>query len=121
MQSEQNSEADFLWAQEKFLSLRAVYIPGHLNVEADFLTRQKLHTGEWKLHPDVVKQIWTRFYEAEVDLFASQQTAQCPLYFSLSHPAPLGLDAMAHSWPKMCLYAFPPVALLPRVLASVRQ
>lgn len=76
---------------------------------------------EWKFHPEVVKQIWSKFYEAEVNLFASQETAQCPLYFSLSHPAPLGLDAMAHTWPRMRLYAFPPVALLTGVLARVRQ
>ena len=78
----------FLWAQEKFLSLRAVYISGHLNVGADLLFRQKLPIGEWKLHPEVVKQIWTRFYEVVLDLFASYQKAQCPLYFSLNHPAP---------------------------------
>ncbi|XP_073721072.1 uncharacterized protein [Misgurnus anguillicaudatus] len=111
----------FLWAQDKILSLRAVYIPGNLNVEADLLSRQTLLTGEWRLHPDIVSQIWTRFYRAEVDLFASFQTAQCPLYFSLSPPAPLGLDAMAHTWPNKRLYAFPPVALLPQVLARVRQ
>jgi len=39
------------------------------------------------------------FYAAEVDLFTSQETAQCPLYFSLSHPALLGLDATVHMWP----------------------
>lgn len=52
------------------------------------LSRQTLPNGEWELHPEVVKQIWERFYKAEVDLFASQGTVQCPLYFSLSHPAP---------------------------------
>jgi len=36
----------FLWAQEKFLSIREVYIPGHLNVGADLLSREKLQTGE---------------------------------------------------------------------------
>ncbi len=61
-------------------------------------------TWEWKLHPEVVSQIWERFYEAEVDLFASQETAQCPLYFSLTPPAPLGLDAMANMWPRRGLY-----------------
>ncbi len=71
--------------------------------------------------PEVVSQIWERFYETEVDLFASQETAQCPLYFSLTPPAPLGLDAMAHRWPRRGLYAFPPIALLPGVLAKVRQ
>ncbi len=73
-----------LWAQDKFLSLRAIYIPGHMNVGADLLSRQAVTHGEWKLHPEVVSQIWERFYEAEVDLFASQETAQCPLYFSLT-------------------------------------
>ena len=68
-----------------------------------------------------MNQIWERFYEAEVDLFATQETAQCPLYFSLTHPAPLGLDAMAHTWPRLRLYAFPPIALLPGVLAKVRR
>ncbi|KAI2655571.1 Transposon Ty3-I Gag-Pol polyprotein [Labeo rohita] len=92
-----------LWAQDKFLSLRAIYIPGHMNMGADFLSRQAVTHGEWKLHPEVVSQIWERFYEAEVDLFASQETAQCPLYFSLTPPAPLGLDAMAHMWPRLRL------------------
>ncbi len=110
-----------LWAQDKFLSLRAIYIPGHMNVGADLLSRQAVTHGEWKLHPEVVSQIWERFYEAEVDLFASQETAQCPLYFSLTPPAPLGLDAMANTWPRRGLYAFPPIALLPGVLAKVRQ
>ncbi len=83
------------------------YIPGHMNVGADLLSRQAVTHGEWKLHPEVVSQIWERFYEAEVDLFASQETAQCPLYFSLTPPAPLGLDAIAHTWPRWGLYTFP--------------
>ncbi len=36
-----------LWSQDKFLSLRAVHIPGVLNLAADFLSRQKLKPGEW--------------------------------------------------------------------------
>ncbi len=38
-----------LWAQDKFLSLRAIYIPGHMNVGADLLSRQAVTHGEWKL------------------------------------------------------------------------
>ncbi|KAL0188106.1 hypothetical protein M9458_015205, partial [Cirrhinus mrigala] len=34
---------------------------------------------------------------AQVDLFATQKTSQCPLWFSLTHPAPLGLDAMVQT------------------------
>ncbi len=34
-----------LWSQDKFLSLRAVHVPGVLNLAADFLSRQKLKGG----------------------------------------------------------------------------
>ncbi len=59
--------------------------------------------------------------EARGDLFASQETSHCPLWFSLTHPAPLGLDAMVQTWPRLCLYAFSPIALLPGVLERVRR
>ncbi len=34
-----------LWTQDKFLSLRAVHVPGVLNLAADFLSRPKLRLG----------------------------------------------------------------------------
>ncbi len=105
-----------VWAQGKLLSLRAVYIPGHLNVGADTLSRQGPLPGEWMIHTKVVKQIWRVFGQAQVDLFATQETAQCPLWYSLLHPAP-----MVQTWPRLRLYAFPPVALLPGVLERVRR
>ncbi|KAL0196894.1 hypothetical protein M9458_005434, partial [Cirrhinus mrigala] len=110
-----------VWSQGKLLSLRAVYIPGRLNRRADILSRQGPRPGEWRLHPEVVELIWRVFDQAQVDLFATQETSQCPLWFSLSHPAPLGLDAMVQTWPRLRLYAFPPIALLPGVLERVRQ
>ncbi|KAL0170481.1 hypothetical protein M9458_035077, partial [Cirrhinus mrigala] len=50
-----------VWSQDKLLSLRAVHLPGHLNMGADILSRQRLRPGEWMLHPEVVKQIWLRW------------------------------------------------------------
>ncbi len=88
-----------LWSQDKFLSLRAVHVPGILNLAADFLSRQKLRPGEWMLNRQTVSQIWDLFGKAEVDLFASQESSQCPLWFSLSFPTTLGIDAFAHPWP----------------------
>ncbi len=70
------------WSQYKFLSLRAVHVPGILNLAADFLSRQKLRPGEWMLNHQTVSQIWDLFGKAEVDLFASQESSQCPLWFS---------------------------------------
>ncbi len=105
-----------LWSQDKFLSLRAVHVPGVLNLAADFLSRQKLRPGEWMLNRQTVSQIWDLSGKAEVDLFASQESSQCPLWFSLSFPTTLGIDAFAHPWPNVSLYAFPPIKLIPAVL-----
>ncbi len=63
-----------LWSQDKFLSLRAVHVPGVLNLAADFLSRQKLEPGEWMLNRQTVSQIWDLFGKAEVDLFASNKS-----------------------------------------------
>ncbi len=92
-----------LWSQDKFVSLRADHVLGVLNLAADFLSRQKLRPGEWMLNHQTVAQIWDLFGEAEVDLFASQESSQCPLWFSLSSPAPLGIDTFAHPWPNVRL------------------
>ncbi len=59
-------------------------------------------------HP-TVSQIWDLFGKAEVDFFASQESSQCPVWFSLSSPTTLGIDAFAHPWPNVMLYAFPPI------------
>ncbi|KAI2655953.1 Transposon Tf2-6 polyprotein [Labeo rohita] len=107
--------------EDKLLLLRAVHVPGHLNVGADVLSRQGPRPGEWMLHPEMVKQIWKVFGPAQVDLFATRENAQCPLWYSLVHPAPLGLDAMVQTWPRLRLYAFPPIALLLGVLERVRR
>ncbi|CAM4615546.1 unnamed protein product [Leuciscus chuanchicus] len=71
--------------------------------------------------PETVELIWREFGQAEVDLFASHENTHCPLWSSLTYPAPLGLDAMVQSWPRQRLYAFPPITLLPGVLERVRR
>lgn len=35
----------------KLLSLRAVHVPGSLNLGADMLSRNNVAPGEWTLHP----------------------------------------------------------------------
>lgn len=108
-----------LWAQGRLLSFRAVFIPGYLNQGADMLSRQGLRAGEWSLHPEVVELLWMEFGQMEVDLFVSQETPHCLLWFSHTHLAPLGLDAIVQTWPRLRLYAFLPIALLSGVLERV--
>ena len=86
-----------LWAAVHIRSLRAVHIPGHLNYGADLLSRRDPQAADWCLHPQVVDQIWLRFYRAQVDLFANRQNTCCPLWFSLGgDDPPLGIDALGH-------------------------
>ncbi len=59
--------------------------------------------------------------EAQVDQFASHNSSQRQLYFSLTE-GPLGTDALAHSWPRaLRKYAFPPVSLLAQTLCKLRE
>ena len=111
-----------LWSSTQLLSRRATHVPGVLNRGADLLSRGNPLYGEWRIHPQVVDQIWLRYGRAAVDLFALRENAQCPLFFSLSDAnAPLGVDALAHPWPDALLYAFPPLSLISPTLIRVRE
>lgn len=111
------------WASEHLQSLRALHIPGLENGGADLMSRGGPLDDEWRLQPEVVQQIWTRFGKATVDLFANRSNTHCPLWFSLrpQDRPPLGVDAFAHApWPRGLLYAFPPLHLIPQLLERVR-
>ncbi len=103
------------WAQLNLRSLRAAHLPGRLNQGADKLSRSNIPSEEWMLHPQMVQKIWKAFGKAEVDLFASKDSSHCPTYYSKDR------DALAHDWPNLLLYAFPPIALLPQVVRRVRE
>ncbi len=60
-----------LWAQNELLSLRAVHVPGSLNLGADMLSRSDVAPGDWTLHPQMDLKIWSVLGMAEVDPFAS--------------------------------------------------
>ena len=98
------------------------HVLGILNRGADLLSRGNPIYGDWRLHPQIVEILWARFGQAAVDLFASRENHHCPMFFSLKDvDAPLGADALAHPWPKVLLYAFPPLCLIIPTLARVRE
>ena len=58
----------------------------------------------------------------EIDLFASRLSNQLPSYYSWkSDPNSLGTDALQQKWYHMSLYAFPPFALIHKVLKKVEE
>ncbi|XP_075340396.1 uncharacterized protein LOC142399558 [Odontesthes bonariensis] len=118
----QVAEELLTWAWPRLASLRAVHVPGVENGAADMLSRTGPLPGEWRLHTDVVNQIWMRYRVAQVDLFASAETTHCPEWFSLrGQGGSLGLDALSKEWPIGLLYAFPPLPLIPQVLQRIKE
>ncbi len=79
-----------LWSHTQFKSLRAVHIPGQLNRVADALSRQLTFPGEWRLHPETIRLIWSRFGEAQVEPPPSPPTASC------TSPWPRAPSAQTH-------------------------
>ncbi len=61
-----------------------------------YRSRHPVKTGAeaWRM---VWRLTWREFGQAQVDLFESREMSHCPLWFSLMHPAPLGLDAMVQT------------------------
>lgn len=60
--------------------------------------------------------------KVRIDLFASEENAQCPLSYSLTNQnAPMGLNAFAYEGPCLLLYTFPLLELVTATLARVQE
>ena len=71
---------------------------------------------EWHLNPIVFERCST----ACIDLFASSQNNQLPIFCSWGDdPVVFAHDAMTISWDMALACAFPPIALIPRVLERI--
>ncbi len=92
------------------LSLREVYIPGHLNMGAD-VNMGADETGAEARRMDASPRcgVWPG---SGGPLRYSGDSTMSPLVL-------WGLDAMLQMWPRLHLYVFSPIALLPGVLARV--
>ena len=95
---------------------------GSSNVTADALSRPNQVIGsEWTLHQEVVDQLVHK-WPAMIDLFATSLTARLPVYFSpASDPRAAGTDALLQPWDDLQAYAFPPIAIIRRVLLKLRS
>ena len=95
---------------------------GSVNVEADAALREFSVRTEWMLRKNVFRQITRHFYVPQIDLFASRQNYQVPLYVScLPDPGASAVDAFQLDWSQWKSFIHPPVVLLPRILQKVRD
>lgn len=75
---------------------------GRLNSGEDLLSRGNPLRGVWRLQPEVIVDVSGYYGRAAVDLYS--------LFCAMrDHNAPLGVDALAHKWQGMLLYAFLPM------------
>ena len=109
------------WTESLSIRLAPQFLPGSNNVLADALSRphQLPHT-EWSLNMTVFLSL-RRMWPVQIDLFATSDNHRCSIYFSpFRDPRSAGTDAFLQSWDGLQAYAFPPVAVIPRVLAKLR-
>ncbi|XP_044140287.1 uncharacterized protein LOC122930766 [Bufo gargarizans] len=102
--------------------VQAEYLPGLHNGRADWGSRYLKDSSDWMLAPEtfsVLSGYWGPF---GIDLFASRLNTQLPRFFSWRpDPAAEAVDAFLQSWSGFLMYAFPPFAMIPRMLLQVRR
>ena len=109
------------WTESLSIRLAPQFLPGSNNVLADALSRpHQLPHSEWSLNMTVFLSL-RKSWPVQIDLFAASENRRCSIYFSPFHDLmSVGTDAFLQSWDGLQAYAFPPVAIILRVLAKLR-
>ena len=94
---------------------------GSLNTRADLLSRPNLviRSG-WTLHQEVVQDLLHQ-WPAIIDLFTTSLTARLPVFFAPAwEPKAAWVVTFLQPWDNLQAYAFPPIAIIKRVLLKLR-
>ena len=112
-----------LMCQQEGITLISRHIPGKLNVLADVLSRPTQMSGtEWSLHLSVLQAITQEWGIPTLDLFAKRWNHKLPLFVSpVPDPSAMAVNALSMSWKAVWAYAYPPPALLPKILQKVQR
>ena len=108
------------WMESLSIRLAPQFLPGSNNVLADALSRpHQLPHSEWSLNLTVFQSL-RRLWPVQIDLFATLDNHRSIYFSPFRDPMSAGTDAFLQSWDGLQAYAFPPVAIIPRVLAKLR-
>jgi len=109
------------WCEERELFIFAFYISSKDNFEADFESRRIDNETEFELSDTVFQKIIKKFGYPDIDLFATRINKKCKDYVSWTKdPGAIAVDAFTIGWKKFFFYAFPPFALIIRVLQKIK-
>jgi len=109
--------AQELWdyALSNQITLTAEYLPGKVNQEADWESRNCRDFSNWRLNPLVFQSLNKIWGPLEIDLFADSMNTQLPKYMSwFPDPFAQGTDAFQILWKDLKGYCFPPFAMICR-------
>lgn len=108
------------WGEERNLFIFASYIASRENNEADEESRKLEIETEWELNARYFNIILSHFKTPDVDLFASRHNTKCKKFVSwLRDPNAWAVDAFTLNWSRFYFYAFPPFAIITRVLQKL--
>lgn len=110
------------WCEDRHLWIFGSYIASRDNLDADRESRITNVNTEWELAPELYHAILNEFGRPEIDFFTSRINSKCQTFCSWhKDPAALCVDAFTLDWKKYDFYAFPPFALLLRVLKKIQS
>ena len=112
-----------MWCIRKQVTLKAQHIRGRLNMVAYKLSRlgQTIQT-EWSLLPEVFQTLCSRWPRPQIDLFTTRFNNKFPLFVSpVPDPLASAVDALRLPWEDLDAYAFPPAAILGKVVEKLQD
>ena len=109
----------WLWCLNRGITLSAEYLPGEMNITADFQSRTPNGSAEWRLDPSVFQAILQILGPCTVDLRLNTQLEQ---YISWRpEPFAIATDALQVPWINLQGYAFPPFCLIGKCLRKAER
>jgi hypothetical protein len=110
------------WCTRQNVKLVVEHLAGVENTHADALSRW-VDPSDYKLHPKLFAKVIGLLGKPSVDGFASSSNHLLPRYWSLKEePGTEAVDCLVQPWAReRLLWLNPPFALIPRVLARLRE
>ena len=99
-----------LWSEKRGMTLVPRYLPGHLNVLADHLSRRgQILKTEWSLNQTIADRIFRAWGRPFVDLFALGKNTKLAIYVSpIREETSWKVDSLVQNWDGLYAYAYPP-------------